>query len=59
MIGNTFNSSSGRYISKLKEKMTMISKFTNEYGVQFSTAVNYSLGGCSISSFSGKIIFYF
>lgn len=39
--------------------MTMISKFTNEYGVQFSGAVNYGLGGCSISSVSGKNNIFF
>lgn len=50
MISHTFSASTGRYSSKLKEKMTLISKFTNEYGSSFSAAVNYGLGGCSISN---------
>ena len=50
MVGRNFSASAGKYTTNLKEKVSLISKFTNEFGVNLSSAANYGLGGCSTSN---------
>ena len=58
-IGKIFESSTGIYSFRLKEKVNLVSKFINEFNTNFSSTINYGLGGCSISTMDGKIIFFY
>lgn len=58
LVQRNFKSSTGRYTLKLKDKLTLITKFITEFGVNFSAALNYGVGGCSISNVESKILFF-
>ena len=53
-VDRLFNSSTGSYCSKLKDKLKLIMKFIHEFEINLSTALNYGQGGCSIFSIEGN-----
>lgn len=58
-ISRLFQSGSGRFILKLRDKLKLITRFVEDFKSKFSSTVNYGKGGCSIANMDSKFILKF